>query len=229
MIKQILISGTDKRIINSFNSLGINTFQTIENKWLDKPVACHADCAALKIDNIVFAERGNAELLESAGFRTITVDEVFSPYPNDVRLNAKVFGKDILCNTKHIDNQVKAYAEQNGFSFVHCNQGYAACSTFKIDDKTAVTDDETIYKALKDRGIDCLYVSRGSVRLDGYDCGFIGGCCGMIDSKTAVFAGNPLHHSDGRLLLDFLKYRDIKSVSLFDGELIDFGGFINLE
>lgn len=229
MIKKVLISDQKKRISAALNSLGIETVAVIANTELDSPVCCHADCTAIIIGDILFCEKNNSQMLSEKDITSVSVEDIKSPYPSEVKLNAKVFGKKIFCNSKHIADEIRCFARENGYSIIHCNQGYAACSTFKINDNAAITDDESVYKALSDSGIECLLISRGSVSLDGYDCGFIGGCGGMISNDTAVFAGSLESHSDGTRIIEFMNKFGVRTINLFDGRLTDFGGFVVLE
>ena len=229
MINCVLISDQNKRITTALNSFGIKTAAVIANTELDAPVCCHADCAALRIGDTLFCEKNNMQMLSKKGITSVPVEGVKSPYPSEVKLNAKVFGNSIFCNSNHIADEVRCFANENGYSIIHCNQGYAACSTFKINDNAAITDDESVFKALSDNGVDCLLVSRGSVSLDGYDFGFIGGCGGMISNDIAVFAGSLESHADGKRIIEFMNKFGVRTINLFDGSLIDFGGFVVLE
>lgn len=224
-----MISPAYKRITDGLNCIGIKTVPVISNPNLDAAIAQHVDCAAFKVGKLIFSEKANADCLKQIGLNTVAVDNISSPYPNDVALNAKLFGNRILCNKKHIAQEISAFAERNEYTLLHCSQGYAACSTVKLDDNTAITDDESVYEALKKAGIECLLISKGSIKLDGYGYGFIGGCCGMVDDKTIVFAGSLDSHSDADLIRSFLRSKQINAVELFYGNLIDFGGFIELE
>lgn len=229
IIKTVFVSSDDNRITNGLNRMGIKTVPVINNPQLDAPVSCHADCAAFRIGNLIFAERENADVLVKTGLDIIAVDNISSPYPNDVKLNAKLFGKKILCNAKYVSEKISVFAQQNGYTLLHCNQGYAACSTVKLNDSTAITDDETVFNALTQSGIECLLVSKGSVNLKSYDYGFIGGCCGMIDKNTIAFAGSLDSHSDAESIRNFLISKSIDIIELFEGKLVDFGGFVELE
>ena len=229
MIKKILIQNSDRRITDSLKKYGISIYPVIPNTDLAAPVRCHADCTALRIGDTLFCEVQNSIMLEEAGITSVRIKGIASPYPSEVKLNAKVFGHKILCNERFLSDEVRAFAEDNGYTIIHCNQGYAACSALKVNDRAAITDDETVCFALSRNDVDCLYVRRGSVRLDGYDCGFIGGCSGMIDDNTVVFAGNVKSHDDGEKIIYFLKKHDINIINLFDGELTDFGGFVVLD
>lgn len=240
MNKTLFLSGSEPEIINKLNSMGCGTVICERNTALSVPVQTHADCLLFRADeNTYFVEEGNYKNIvnvltkgEGTGRaedrKIIKVQDIKSPYPDDVKLNAKVFGNKILCNTDYISREIKDFAEINGHELIHCNQGYAACSTVKLSDNAAITDDESVYNSLTANGIDCIKVSKGSVKLSGYDYGFIGGCCGIIENNLLAFAGNIDTHSDAELIKSFLIKHGIDYVNLSDGKLIDIGGIIVL-
>lgn len=233
MVRTVLISFSDKRIINELHRIGIAAVPVKRNVLLDRAVSTHADCAALRIGSVIFSEKGNYErILGSTGDKEKIIcleEEIFSPYPNDVKLNAKVFGRKILCNENFLSAQVKEFAVKQGYEFTHCNQGYAACSTVKINDNAAITDDESVYKALNSENIDCLLVNKGSVRLEGYDYGFIGGSCAMISENRLAFFGNIRTHSDSKKIIGFLNSHMTEYINLTDDVLTDIGGMTVIE
>lgn len=240
MNKTLFLSGSEPEIINKLNTMGYNIIISEPNKALDVPIRSHTDCLLFKPDkNTYFIEEGNYHNLvniltkdeEQNLFKEKNITKVSvikSPYPDDVKLNAKVFGKKILCNTNTVSDYIKAYALKNNYKLIHCNQGYAACSTVKLTDNAAITDDLSVYNTLSSIEIDCLMVSKGSVKLKGYSYGFIGGCCGMIENNLIAFTGNIDKHADSELIKNFFMKHCIDYINLSDGELIDIGGIIRL-
>ena len=74
--------------------------------------------------------------------------------------------------------------------------------------------------------IDVLKISAGHIMLDGYDYGFIGGCCGKISSGAIAFCGDLKTHPDSDNICGFLGNYGIKAVSLGSGQLYDTGGIL---
>lgn len=228
MERKIFVSGLYEDVIETLNSFGAETIEVIPMHGMDAPISRHADCAAFAVDGLIFAQEENADLLRSYGYNAVSVEGIASPYPCDVKLNAKLFGKKIICNEKFISDSVREYAYKNGYTIINNRQGYSACSILKINDKAAITDDISTYNALVKADIDVLHISKGSVKLDGYDYGFIGGCGGMLDEDTVFFSGNIENHIDFREIIDFLNINGVKKIVSPTGELRDFGGFIVL-
>ena len=71
-----------------------------------------------------------------------------------------------------------------------------------------------------------MLVRKGSVKLKGFDYGFIGGCCGKIAEDTVAFCGNLKTHSDWLKIESFMKERGVYPLCLASGELIDIGSIL---
>ena len=84
-----------------------------------------------------------------------------------------------------------------------------------------MTDDKSVFTAAGKFLNDVLFISKGSIRLKGYDYGFIGGCCGKIDKDKIAFNGELSSHSDYKLILDFLHRNHIECIELKRGRLDD--------
>ena len=238
-VKTVLISGKYKHIIDALNrKYGINTLEIIANSQLDKPIASHADCCFLQLDkNTFFVDKNNYNNIvnfftsiegENITNFNIISEAVCSPYPQDVKLNAKVIGRSVLCNTKYLSESVHNSAVNSNFKLVNTNQGYAACSSILLNNNAIITDDESIYASCKLNAIDCILISKGSVQLQGYNYGFIGGTCGIIDKNLIAFTGSLKQHTDYELINAFLYKHNIRYIELTDGPLIDIGGIIPL-
>ena len=220
--------------------MGFDVVTCVRNPLLSDPISSHPDCAVFTPDNrTYFIEAGNYENIVKyftigegagnwAGDRFIKIKEtVKSPYPDDVILNCKAFGRKIICNTNAAASEIRIFAENNGFELIHCNQGYVGCSTVKLNDYAAITDDESVFNVLKSNGTDCIRISKGSVKLSGFDYGFIGGCCGLIDNKL-YFNGSIELHRDCQQIKSFLNKHSIDYENLFDYKLTDIGGIISI-
>ncbi len=241
MNKTLFVSGSEPQIVNRLKTLGYSVLEVNPNKRIDSAVASHADCTLFSPDSKnYFVEKGNYNNIvnfftkgEENGYikegkRIIAIDGIKSPYPDDVKLNCRQFGTKILCNINTAAPEITDFAYKSSFELIHCNQGYAACSTVKLNDTSAITDDESIYNTLTANGIDCIKVSKGSVKLNGFDYGFIGGCCGLTEKNKIVFTGNIEKHSDADIIKKFLNKYSIEYICLTDDELIDIGGIIPL-
>ena len=64
--------------------------------------------------------------------------------------------------------------------------------------------------------------------LPGYDTGFVGGCCGLIDKGLLAFTGSIEKFHQGERIIDFLQQHGIRFCSLTDGPMRDIGGILPL-
>ncbi len=144
-------------------------------------------------------------------------------YPYDVAYNVSRIGKNIILNSKYADEKIVGYYKRRGFNFVNVKQGYAKCNICS-DGNIAVTEDCGIYKALLKSGIKTLKIPVGSVRLCGFQNGFIGGACGSYKNKI-LFCGEMKNDA----LAAFLKESKLKPISLDRGKLTDYGSILYFE
>ena len=148
-------------------------------------------------------------------------------YPNCAALNVCIIGKIVLCNIKAADKTILDYAQQNGYKIIDCKQGYSRCSTLVVSENSAITDDISVYNALKNE-IDVLLVSKGGVDLDGKIDGFIGGCSCFTYKNHLAFFGNLECHPDKEKIEKFLNKYDVKPLCLNSGKLCDVGTILPL-
>lgn len=238
-VKTVLVSYDYPEFICGLNEkLQISTIKVKRNPDLVAPISTHADCMFVQLDKkTIFTESNNyqkivnfltSEIGETSQIINIinVKEQIRSPYPEDVPINIKVIGNKIICNINTIASEIKDCAFRSGMQMIHTNQGYAACSTIVINNNALITDDESIHISSKSNGIDTLLISKGSVKLKGYDYGFIGGTCGMIDKNLLAFTGKLNSHNDSDKIISFLNKYNISFIELTNGPLIDIGGII---
>lgn len=195
----------------------------------DSPVRTHADMLICKIEDTVFTYRdyyyNNVELFSKIEekYKVIRIDGGKREYPNDIKLNVLVIGKGIYGRLDKVSDEVLDFAKSNGYTLTSVNQGYSACSTLVINEKSAITSDIGIYNALLKNGINSLFVTTEGIKLEGYNCGFIGGAGGVL-GNTAYFFGDIKFHPDYEKIQEFLKEQNCTEISILGGGVYDFGG-----
>ena len=197
---------------------------------LAAPVASHPDMLLWSFERVIVTHEDYSPLAKAAfdelgslGYEIrFSRERVTSIYPKDIRLNCAIVGRHVIANTKYTSQTIADVAKRNGLLMLDVKQGYAKCSTVCVGNNAIITADTAIARKCQDAGIDALEVSHGSVRLDGYDTGFIGGASGATD-KEVLFCGDISAHPDAQSITDFcLKYNK-KPVSLSDEPLYDYG------
>ncbi len=228
-VSLVIMSGKYPSLTAQINRLGIAVAAVEEYPLLAEPVRSHADMLIHHLGKNVFAavDTYTAEILKIRGAEIIYINErLCSVYPNDVLLNFARVGNRVFGRMDIMPAALREYFNDNGIELINVNQGYAKCSTAIIDKNSIITSDKTIACAAEGAGMDVLCISPGSIVLDGYDTGFIGGCCGKIGEKTIVFTGDIYTHPDGKKIADFISDRKIEAVTLSTGPLLDIGGII---
>ncbi len=139
-------------------------------------------------------------------------------YPSDVSLNCAEVGSIFLCRKKSASVELLSAADEVGLEVVSVKQGYAGCSTLVLGG-SAVTSDLGIFSALTSRGVDCFFYPNEKIRLNGYNCGFIGGCGGTCEGVVYLY-GIP----DECGIFNFISSRGYSVKFLSDKPLFDCGG-----
>lgn len=234
-VKSVIISGKYQNITSALKSLKINPVIVKPNYSLSGSLSQHPDCLIFVLsDELIITDINNFDnivnLLTTYKINcNVRIERISSPYPEDVRLNCRVIGKKILCNKKYVSSIILEYAQKENIRIIDTNQGYSACSTIRVGTNALITDDISVYKTCVNNNIDVLLIKKGSIKLDGYDYGFIGGTCGYIAKDLIAFTGKLSSHSDGNKIVNFLYKYGIHYIELCnDGPLIDVGGIIPL-
>lgn len=197
---------------------------------LGRGVDTHADLMLFPLDGKIFIYRELIDLLPTLiseltqrGYEIMAVDTPPSEkYPSDIGLNCLKIGKNIFCRKKNVAREVLEYAESNGYNVKNTNQGYARCTAAPLSDKGIISADVSMLKVASECGLAALSVSVGTVALDGFEYGFIGGACGAY-GDSLYFSGDIYSHPDGKDVVDFCHRHSTSVVSLSDEPLSDVG------
>ncbi len=210
----------------------IKNIPTIRNNKINK-INHHADLSVLNYKHsslyIDKSQKENFVKYLTIGYDVKIIEsQVKSPYPDECFLNCVFLGDKIICNPATISEEIKTFCYENNIKFVSVNQGYTKCSVCVVNENALITDDESIYKSFENNQIDALLIKKGSVKLKGFNYGFIGGCTGLIDKNKLLFNGDINLHSDCNNILDFLTRYSIEPVIIKDKQLNDIGSIIPL-
>ena len=202
---------------------------------LPEAISSHPDSLIFRLGNIFlttcdFGERAAyvfSDLREfSADSRIFFIDEPLGKsHPEDSRLNAISFGKNLIVNTKTISGQILEIAEKEGFCPQNVNQSYPNCSILKLNEENAITADKGIYKKLTSLGINTMLIESGGISLPPYEYGFIGGASG-VDGNRVFFLGNLDLHPSADEIKEFISSLGMRAISLSDEPLSDLGGLM---
>lgn len=227
----VAVSALAGETVRKIRTLGIDVFEIQPDLRLPKPVNSHADIQMLHVGkNGIFCHRGFkrvGERMLKFSFAEIAGD-IGNEYPRDVLLNCTFIGDKLICNPNTVAPEVLQFADSCGYTLIPVKQGYARCSVCVADNNAIITDDKSVFTAAQNFFNDVLFISKGSVRLPGYNYGFIGGCCGKLDKKTVAFNGVVESHSDHNAIYDFMCRNNLNIFELTSEPLTDIGGIIPL-
>ncbi len=231
-IKHCLIGLKYTEEAHELQALGAIPVKIKSGRLLEDEISCHADVNSFNMGsgNILVNKEITGELSCALPFiKTIPIrDDIASPYPCDVKLNALFLNDKIICNTKYIAKEILNFAEKNSLKIIHTNQGYAKCSACVVNENAIITEDNGLTTLLKKYQIDVLKVSQGEVFLSGNHSGFLGGASGKISRDMIYFSGNLERHHEYSKIIGFLDNYNVKPVFNTNRPLTDFGGFIQL-
>ena len=153
-------------------------------------------------------------------FLTSSQAKLMPEYPKDVLFNAAPVGDRLICRRDSTSKAILgSYSESE---IIDVRQGYSKCATLTVGDNGVVTADMSVAKAAERAGLSVLRIESHGVRLEGYDCGFIGGATGD-DGEHILFCGDLFLHPEGDIIADFCRRHGREPISLSDEPLYDYG------
>lgn len=219
----------DNALKSVFDELTVKVVKPTQNELLDAPVCQHADILANYVGNntvlVDYRQKEFFEFIGQSGGIVKTTNNIKSPYPNDCLLNFADIGDYIICNKSIFPQEILEALPQK--QMIDVKQGYSKCSVCIVKHNTIITDDISIYNAVsRYDNIKSLLVEKGSVHIEKYDYGFIGGCCGLIDKDLLLFNGDLSTHTDFDKIKEFLYDNDINYIDIKGKPLTDIGSII---
>ncbi|MBR3818056.1 MAG: hypothetical protein IKJ41_02815 [Clostridia bacterium] len=227
----VAISNSAGESVKKLNNMGIKTLEITSDASLPVPINTHADTQMLHMgNNVIYCQNEHlfSGELEEKFLINIISEKSGNKYPNDVRLNCTIIGNKIICNIKTISKDILEFAYQNNYIIINVNQGYSRCSVCVLNNNSIITDDESIFTAAGKFLNDVTLISKGSIVLNGYNYGFIGGCCGKISKNKIAFNGRLDSHKECNIIIDALQRNNIEFIELCNKPLTDIGGIIPL-
>lgn len=211
--------------------IGVKLFAPSPLPSVDERLALHADLVVFSPfpGRAVLApsQTALAGLLEAEGVAVSFISrEPCSPYPGDVALSGVVSGGRLICRRRSANEMLLSFF--SGADIIDTHQGYVRCTSCALPDGAVITDDPDILRSAGKSGIECFAFDRGHVGLSGFDCGFIGGACGMVTDDILAFNGSYLSLPFAGELTGFLARQGVKPMSLTGTGLTDTGGLIRV-
>lgn len=210
---------------------GIKTVLLSADHRLADPVAAHVDMLFVHLGagEAICSMSSNLNTLTEVGFSAELGESPDAYYPVDALYNLLVLGDYVFCNPASSSSKALSSLQEQGRVIIPVKQGYTKCSCAVISKQAIITSDQGICIAARNHNIDTLHIRSGYIKLPGYDYGFIGGCCGLIDKDKLAVCGDIDLHPDGAKIRAFCKSHGVEVVTLYDGILEDIGSIIPLK
>lgn len=230
MIKAVIASGLSSDAYEFLKKSGIEVLTFPDNPDVDPRVAHHSDLSFFfdGTDTLFVASEFSefSDVLSKYCKNIVFINKKLGKkYPEDVLLNCVCVGNNFICNKGTVSVEVFDKMKNSGYNIINVKQGYTKCSVIPVSENALITDDESVFTACVNAGIDVLIVSKGSAILNGFDYGFIGGTAGKISDNEIIFNGNITEHTNFECIDLFLKKYGVKAV-YFSGQLEDIGSII---
>lgn len=142
-------------------------------------------------------------------------------YPNDCLYNCFIIN-GTLYGGRAVAKEIESEVERR----VIVAQGYTKCSTVILSADDFITSDPSVYKVLVSEGKNVLKTTNAGILLNGYSCGFIGGCTGVLGNKTLAVTGNKKLLTDYKNIVSFCKNIGYEIISLSNEAPYDYGGIL---
>ena len=233
LVKKVIISENNPETEKALNKLGIETVKTVYRTNVQEGNLKHSDLHFCQLDSetVILSNSQSkiGDMIKNNAFcDNVIIEEktIRNSYPDDVLLNCVFFGSYVIYNPQTVSKHISDYIKHSNLEKIEVSQGYTKCSLSIVADNAILTDDLVISKKVIERGIDCLLLEKGAVKLKGYDYGFIGGATGKISNDMLAFNGNYKSYKNFLDIEKFLQKHGVKPVILKDGELEDIGSII---
>ncbi|MCR3759827.1 hypothetical protein KYB31_12700 [Clostridium felsineum] len=216
----------------NLKKLDLNIILTPICKDISFPISGHPDEVICKVSDklMIIYKNSTSEFIASIknlGIHIIKSSNTLeNEYPNDVALNGVVLKDFFIHNIKYTDPSL--YNNILDKTIINVKQGYTKCSTAVINDYALMTSDIGIANSASKFNLDVLLLPPGDIVLPGFEYGFIGGSCGLINKNTLAFYGNLEKYKFKNKVLNFLNKHNIKPIYLSDSKLIDRGSIITI-
>ena len=219
----------------SLINYGFSLIELKENNKYDAAVAAHPDIFLFLSENTIIIDKSIKDKFSQQQFskeREIKFTNQTNVlggmmlYPNDCTLNFAKIGSYLIGKKDIANNELLKIARAEGYEFINVNQGYAKCNVCIVNDNAIITEDIGIAEACRNNNIDVLLLKTHSVKLDGYNYGFIGGASGTEyrnNNNIVYFCGCIENHPEYIQIKNFCSTHNAQPISLSDEDLHDRG------
>ena len=222
---------------DKLKELGYKLIEIETSKDVYSEISSHTDIFCTKIKENLVVEPTKYNLIKSKVEKEINIikgsSKVESKYPNDIKYNVCVLGKNAIHNFQYTDKKIKEILQKENFDLINVKQGYTKCSIAVIDENSIITSDRGIYEELRNKNLNILFIeNKLNIKLLNNNQislmdGFIGGAISRIENN--IFISGDLRKIDNdNKIRNFIKERNLNIISFDNLEVIDYGGIIEI-
>lgn len=214
--------------------MGYNLIELKQSKNVYEEISSHVDIFVCQIGNKIIVEKEQYKNISEILHVEQGTEAVQDKYPEDIKYNVCMIGKNAIHNFEYTDSKVKQELIQQGYKLINTTQGYTNCSIAVIDDNSAVVTDKGLHKILKKHGIDVLYLEyEPDIKLllnNEYSNrkGFIGGCISRVGNSIIVFGDLNKMDKDNKIR-DFILNKHLQIIDFENLDVIDYGGIVEIQ
>lgn len=229
--KAVILSNKAKKPLKDLiKKLNIDIIDSC-NLSMDYRIKDHVDLQIHKLSNNTYVcppslyEYYRNKLKKYGSDLLIGVSEPKENYPNDCPYNVVATNTYYISKKNIVDKAIKDFYDSKGLLEIHVKQGYIKCMSIEIKGHI-ITCDMGIYKVLKDNNKSVFYISSDGISLDGFNGGFLGGSCGIIDEDMILFTGDIRRLKDYQKLEKILNKLGLKPIYPQGEDIVDLGSII---
>ncbi|MCK5707781.1 MAG: hypothetical protein KAI43_09015 [Candidatus Aureabacteria bacterium] len=193
------------------------------------PLDSHPDIVTTASKNTIIhcptLSKDTLKQLKENGVVTFKGENILNKeYPHDAFYNCLIMNDLFIHRLDITDKTILCFLKESGIKrLINVNQGYTRCSIIPVSENAFITEDAGIAKTLHEEDLNVCLISKGHIKLENYNFGFIGGTCTTFED-TLYFFGSIEKHPDFIKIKKFSNKYGKKCVSLRDNDLEDFGG-----
>lgn len=191
-------------------------------------ISGHPDIFFCLVNNkLIHATNLPAELIQSMKVHLTEegTKAVGSQYPFSAPYNAVVTSDYLIHNTNITDQRILEHSKHK--QAINVRQGYTRCNLLVLDNRLFITSDQGIAESLNHYKLQVIYFDPSKIRLPGFEHGFFGGCCGIIDHRV-LMTGSLKYHKNGKEVKRSIEKLNYELIELSDEPLFDGGSIIHI-
>ena len=220
---------TSEETISELARLQVDVYKTTPVQSLYNEVNGHSDMQIHFVNNKAICAPETFNYYKSLNLSAVELvcgsKTLKAKYPDDIPYNVCNLGKYLICRPLCTAIEILSEYHYLKTEILSTRQGYAKCSICVVNDNSAITADEGIYKLLKSKDLNVLKIQEGFIELYNMK-GFIGGASGLIKDNLLAFNGNLKTHPDYENIISFCANVGVSTISLNNGNLTDIGSIL---